>query len=199
MMVEQDEKRARRILDSLDIGAVNANGGSPAVLKDLLTEKTRLFLAVTEKDEFNIFACQVAKKLRPEVSTIARVRNPDYMVGDIQWESFGVDRTFSPERLTASKMKKLAMVEDHRYEGSPASVCPLRCSGSLRGTMLAVQTPEVHGDASREQHLVIIAGVVPPPSKIEPSGWGRDKFWDLGAIKEFNACWEGFMNPMTSW
>lgn len=112
MMVEQDEKRYQRVVETLDIGAVNANGGSPSVLRDLLNDKTGLFLAVTERDEFNVFACQVAKKLRPDVNTIARVRNPDYMGGDMQWEMMGVDRTFSPERLTASKMKKISMVED---------------------------------------------------------------------------------------
>jgi len=192
MMVEQDEKRYRRILDSLDIGAMNANGGSPAVLKDLLTDKTGLFLAVTEKDEFNIFACQVAKKLRPEVSTIARVRNPDYMVGDIQWESFGVDRTFSPERLTASKMKKLAMVEDlidyERVPGFGLAVAVFRVTERHdAGLFKPLKFMEMPPGSS----ILVIhrRGELLLPSKTENLQVG-DEITILGppgAIKEFNA------------
>ena len=81
MMVERDEKRYERVIENLDIGAVNANGANPRVLKDLMNEQTELFLAVTESDEFNMFACLVAKQVKSDVVTIARVRNPDYQGG----------------------------------------------------------------------------------------------------------------------
>lgn len=120
MMVEQDEKRYERIVETLDIGAVNANGANPRVLRDLINDQTELFLAVTESDEFNMFACLVAKQIRPEVSTIARVRNPDYLGGVLRPSAMGVDRTISPERLTAAKIARIARVENLvDYESIP--------------------------------------------------------------------------------
>lgn len=111
MMVEQDEKRYERVVESLDIGAVNANGANPRVLRELINGQTELFLAVTESDEFNMFACLVAKQIKPEINTIARVRNPDYLGGVLRSSAMGVDRTISPERLTAAKIARIARVE----------------------------------------------------------------------------------------
>jgi trk system potassium uptake protein TrkA len=120
MMVELDEKRYERIVETLDIGAVNANGANPRVLRDLINDQTELFLAVTESDEFNMFACLVAKQVRPEISTVARVRNPDYLGGVLRSSAMGVDRTISPERLTAAKIARIARVENLiDYEGIP--------------------------------------------------------------------------------
>lgn len=120
MMVEQDEKRYGRIVETLDIGAVNANGANPRVLRDLINGQTELFLAVTESDEFNMFACLVAKQIKPEIDTIARVRNPEYLGGVLRSSAMGVDRTISPERLTAAKIARIAKVENLvDYESIP--------------------------------------------------------------------------------
>lgn len=120
MMVERDEKRYERVVENLDIGAVNANGANPRVLKELMNEQTELFLAVTESDEFNMFACLVAKQVKPEVVTIARVRNPDYQGGVLRSSAMGVDRMISPERLTAAKIARIARVENLvDYESMP--------------------------------------------------------------------------------
>ncbi|MBI0583040.1 MAG: Trk system potassium transporter TrkA [Methanomassiliicoccus sp.] len=120
MMVEIDEKRYEKVVESLDIGAINANGASPRVLKDIMKAETDLFLAVTERDEFNIFACLVAKQIRPEAVTFARVRNPEYLGGVLRSDAMGVDRTISPERLTAAKMRHVAMMENLvDYESLP--------------------------------------------------------------------------------
>jgi trk system potassium uptake protein TrkA len=120
MMVEQDEKRYERMVEALDIGAVNANGANPRVLRDLINGQTELFLAVTESDEFNMFACLVAKQIKPGISTIARVRNPDYLGGVLRSDVMGVDCTISPERLTAAKIARIARVENLvDYESMP--------------------------------------------------------------------------------
>jgi len=121
MMVEQDEKRYEHIVESLDIGAVNANGASPRVLRNIINGKTKLFMAVTEHDEFNIFACQVAKRIQPGLCTFARVRNPDYLEGDLRTEQMDVDHAFSPEKIAAAKMVRIATVENLiDFESLPA-------------------------------------------------------------------------------
>jgi trk system potassium uptake protein TrkA len=121
MMIEQDEKRFERIVESLDIGALNANGASPKVLRNIINGKTKLFLAVTESDELNIFACQVAKQVQPGLCTIARVRNQDYLGEELRSDLMNVDHTFSPEQLTATKMTRIATTENLiDYEALPS-------------------------------------------------------------------------------
>ena len=143
MMVEQDEKRYERIVENLDIAAVNANGGNPRVLRDLIDDETSLFLAVTESDEFNMFACLVAKQIKPEIITVARVRNPDYLGGVLRSSAMGVDKTFSPERLTAAKIARIARVENLiDYESIP-----------ILGLELGVFKISAQQDASRFRPL----------------------------------------------
>lgn len=121
MMIEQDEKRFEHIVESLDVGALNANGASPKVLRNAINGKTEMLLAVTERDEVNIFACLVAKQLKPNLCTVARVRNPDYLEGGLDSDLLNVDYVLSPEHLTAAKMKMIATIENAvDYECIPA-------------------------------------------------------------------------------
>lgn len=64
-VVERDKKKFDYIINSLNVGGINANGASPRILNQLLNEKTDLLMAVTESDEANIFACMTAKRLQP--------------------------------------------------------------------------------------------------------------------------------------
>ncbi|WP_019176325.1 Trk system potassium transporter TrkA [Methanomassiliicoccus luminyensis] len=112
LVVEEDEKRYEHVINTLNVGAMNANGASPKVLQRVMKEKIDLFLAVTERDETNVFACLVAKQIRPEAITVARMRDHDYTQGSKVSEFLGVDDIISPEYLIAAKMKKLAMLRN---------------------------------------------------------------------------------------
>ncbi|MFW5914440.1 MAG: NAD-binding protein, partial [Thermoplasmatota archaeon] len=76
-VIENDERRFEYVVNSLDVGAINGNGASPKVLQQAITKKTDLFLAVTDRDETNIFACLVAKMISPKLITVARIKNPE--------------------------------------------------------------------------------------------------------------------------
>ena len=64
MLIEGDEDKFGYILDYLDVAAMNANGASPKVLHEVIDEQTKLVIAVTEKDEVNMFACAMANRSR---------------------------------------------------------------------------------------------------------------------------------------
>lgn len=112
MVIEDDIKRYDYIVNHLNVGAINANGASPKVLKGLISEETDLILAVTERDETNIFTCMMAKQINPKIVTVARVRNPDYIEGAMAAKFLNVDHIISPEYLTAVKLKRIAMIEN---------------------------------------------------------------------------------------
>ena len=57
-----------------------------------------LLIAVTDSDELNLLCCTIAKQFNPDISTIARVRNPDYG-NEIPYlmNRLAIDRIINPE------------------------------------------------------------------------------------------------------
>jgi len=112
MVVEKNEKRFEHVVDTLDVGALHSNGASPHTLQEILRNHVDLFMAVTDRDETNIFACMLAKRILPDVVTLARAREFDHSEGDLITNFLNVDQVISPEYLVARKMMKLAMLEN---------------------------------------------------------------------------------------
>ena len=137
MVVEKDEKRFEHVVNTLDVGALHANGASPNTLKGILRSDVDLFMAVTERDETNIFACMLAKKMRPELLTLARMRDLDYTEGDLVSSFLNVDQVISPEYLVARKMMHIAMLENViDYNAIPfreLEIAKFRMSHNLQG------------------------------------------------------------------
>ncbi len=112
LVIEDDLKRYDYVVNHLNVGALNGNGASPKVLKGVINEDSNLLLAVTERDETNIFTCMMAKQINPKIVTVARVRNPDYIEGAMASKFLNVDHIISPEYLTAVKLMRIAMFEN---------------------------------------------------------------------------------------
>jgi len=112
LVIEDDLKRYDYVVNHLNVGALNGNGASPKVLKSVINEDTNLLLAVTERDETNIFTCMMAKQINPKLVTVARVRNPDYIEGAMASKFLNVDHIISPEYLTAEKLMRIALLEN---------------------------------------------------------------------------------------
>jgi len=112
LVIEDDLKRYDYVVNHLNVGALNGNGASPKVLKSVINEDTNLLLAVTERDETNIFTCMMAKQINPKLVTVARVRNPDYIEGAMASKFLNVDHIISPEYLTAVKLMRISMFEN---------------------------------------------------------------------------------------
>ncbi len=112
LVIEDDIKRYDYVVNHLNVGALNGNGASPRILKSVINEETNLILAVTERDETNIFTCMMAKQINPKVITVARARNPDYIDDPLVAKSLNVDHIISPEYLTAVKLHRIALLEN---------------------------------------------------------------------------------------
>ena len=112
LVIEDDLKRYDYVVNHLNVGALNGNGASPKVLKGVINEDSNLLLAVTERDETNIFTCMMAKQINPKIVTVARVRNPDYIEGAMASKFLNVDHIISPEYLTAVKLMRIALLEN---------------------------------------------------------------------------------------
>ena len=77
-VIDTDDERLRELGDRLDIGTVRGMGCYPAVLKEAGAEDADMLIAVTNSDEVNMIACQVAYSLFRTPSKIARIRTAHY-------------------------------------------------------------------------------------------------------------------------
>lgn len=93
----------------LDLGCIEGNASSPAVLKKAGAEDADLLIAVTQSDQTNLCACKIAASLFNISTRIARIRSADYMdYPELFSDSnFAVDYIISPEQVVTEYIEKL--------------------------------------------------------------------------------------------
>ena len=62
-----------------DVMTIQGNCASMEVLLRAGVEEAELLIAVTDADEVNLLCCMTAHGLNPNLHTIARIRNPEYI------------------------------------------------------------------------------------------------------------------------
>ena len=108
-LVDIDASKLNDFQDRLDIRTVAGPCSYPNVLRDSGADSADMIIAVTNSDESNMVACQVAYSLYNTPTKIARIRSPHYF---IRKELFGkenlpIDVFISPEKLVTSYMQQL--------------------------------------------------------------------------------------------
>ncbi len=87
VIIEKDERRAHELAAELDVLVIHGSGADVDVLKDAGADKADVLVAVTQADEVNLMACELAKKMGvPRV--IARVNDEKHVR---MFEELGVD------------------------------------------------------------------------------------------------------------
>jgi trk system potassium uptake protein TrkA len=107
-IIESSPERAALAQDSLDALVVRGNAAKQTVLIDANVQNADVFAALTDKDELNLIACKIAKKLGAK-NTIARVKKTDYISDEfcLNSQELGVDLIIQPEKETANAIIKL--------------------------------------------------------------------------------------------
>jgi len=107
-IVEADAQTAARAQSQIDGQVVHGNGASIEYLVQAHIENANLVAAMTDSDETNLLACQLARKVG-NPTTIARVRNPEFTSPDFPLtpQDMGVDHVIHPEMETASAIVNL--------------------------------------------------------------------------------------------
>jgi len=108
-VVDQDAGLLRELQDRLDLSTVRGHASHPDVLRRAGAEDADMVLAVTNSDETNMVACQVAWTLFHTPTKIARVRAPDYLSHRELFspEVMPVDVLISPEQLVTEYIMRL--------------------------------------------------------------------------------------------
>ena len=108
-VVDTDADRLRALGDRLDIRTVHGRGSFPTVLRQAGAEDADMLVAVTNSDETNMVACQVAYTLFHTPTKIARVRESAYLTraGLFDNDAIPVDVLISPEQVVTNYIKRL--------------------------------------------------------------------------------------------
>jgi len=108
-VVDTDAERLRNLGDRLDIRTVQGRASFPTVLRQAGTDDADMLVAVTNSDETNMVACQVAHTLFHTPTKIARVREAAYLTraGLFDNDAIPVDVLISPEQVVTHYIKRL--------------------------------------------------------------------------------------------
>jgi trk system potassium uptake protein TrkA len=109
-VIDSDHETLRQLQDRLDLQVVHGVGSHPDVLKKAGAEDADMLIAVTNSDESNMMACQVAYSLFKTPTKIARVRSEQYIIYQEQLfkhQDVPVDHLIAPEQLVTKAIKRL--------------------------------------------------------------------------------------------
>ena len=100
----------QQLQNRLDIRTVTGNAAHPSTLRAAGAEDASLVMAVTDNDEVNMVACQVAEAFFSTPTKIARIRSKEYINNSelFNGESgFHVDVVISPEVIVKDHITRL--------------------------------------------------------------------------------------------
>jgi trk system potassium uptake protein len=105
IIIDPEENRLKPIDSTLDVLTREGSSTSVKILKDVLSKKTDLFIAVTHSEDTNITSAILAKRFGA-VKTIARIDNLDYLEHSITefFASLGIDSLIYPELIAAREV-----------------------------------------------------------------------------------------------
>lgn len=108
-LVDTREGLLQELRDRLDIQTVTGHASHPGILEKAGIEDTDMLIAVTNSDETNMTACQVAWALHHTPTKIARIRSSQYLrhpelfVGN----AIPVDVLISPEEIVTNYISNI--------------------------------------------------------------------------------------------
>mgnify|MGYP001770890438 CR=1 FL=1 len=109
-VIDTDSARLRELQDRLDIRTIEGRASHPSALEQAGAQDADMLIAVTNSDEVNMTACQVARTLFNVPTKIARVREHDYLQRDCAIfgeKGIPVDVLISPEELVTQHIKRM--------------------------------------------------------------------------------------------
>ena len=111
-LIDRSANQLEGLQDQLDIRTIVGNGPHPGILEQAGIEDADLLLAVTDQDEVNMAACQIAYSLYRTPKKIARIRATEYLTHPEIFcnEAIPIDFIISPEQIITQQI--LALIEN---------------------------------------------------------------------------------------
>jgi len=108
-LVDPDAEALRELKDRLDIGIAQGWPSHPDVLRAAGADDADMIIAVTENDEINMVACQIAFSVFKTPKKICRLRSASYIAQDdlFRPDAIPLDVVISPELLVSNYIRRL--------------------------------------------------------------------------------------------
>ncbi len=108
-VVDHEPKRLQDLQDRFDLRTVLGQASHPEVLRRAGADDADMIIAVTNSDETNMVACQIAYTLFHTPTKIARVRARDYLAYPqlFTQEALPIDMLISPEQVVIDQIQRL--------------------------------------------------------------------------------------------
>ena len=108
-IVDSNETILHALQDRLDLRAVTGHASHPDILRQAGADDADMLIAVTDSDETNMVACQVAYTLFHTPTKIARIRAVEYLKEKqlFSQEALPIDYLISPEQLITEYIQRL--------------------------------------------------------------------------------------------
>lgn len=109
VVVDTNVDKLQELQNRLDLRTVAGSGAHPETLRRADAEDADLILAVTNSDEVNMVACEIAYALFHTPTKIARIRSAEYLAypGIFSQDVFPVDVIISPEQIVTDYILRL--------------------------------------------------------------------------------------------
>lgn len=171
-LVDTDAQVLSDLRDRLDIQTVCGKASHPDILKQAGVEDADMLVAVTNSDEVNMVACQIAKSLHNTPTKIARVRSKEYLRCQELFspENIPIDVLISPEQIISSYIERLieypGALQVLDFAGGKAQLVGVRAyyGGPLVGHEISALRDHVPGVDTR------VAAIFRRGKAIVPSG-----------------------------
>ncbi|MCH7880618.1 MAG: Trk system potassium transporter TrkA [Proteobacteria bacterium] len=108
-VIDIDQTILTELQDHLDLRTICGNGSYPNMLEMAGADDADMLIALTNSDEINMVACQIASSIFHTPTKIARIRSPEYLRHPELFaaESIPVDVMISPESLVTEYIHHL--------------------------------------------------------------------------------------------
>lgn len=108
-VVDTNASLLRDLQGHLDIKTIHGHGSYPNILREAGADDADMLIAVTNSDETNMTACQVAHTLFNTPTKISRIRSGQYLKHPELFdpEAFAVDVLISPEQVVTEYIQRL--------------------------------------------------------------------------------------------
>ena len=108
-VIDHNPAVLRNLQERLDLQTINGSASHPSALERAGAKDADMIIAVTNSDETNMIACQVAYTMFHTPTKIARVRNNEYLKSKQLFarEATPVDVLINPEQLVTEHVARL--------------------------------------------------------------------------------------------
>ena len=109
-IIDQSEENLKEIKEHLDVNTYLGSGSQPTILDNAGAKNAEMLIAVTQSDEVNMIACEVANSQFNIPLKVARIRDQHYLDPDYKSlfskDQISVDLIISPETEVAEAIRR---------------------------------------------------------------------------------------------